>query len=205
MDSLIRRLLKSRGFSILEGGGELELPSTLHTRSPIAYTLWLSFWVPGVQLGLGLCLHSSCLDWRMNPRCYGQDWVQNWVPFSSFIGMWGRCRRKKLSPSSEHPDVGTSWLSLCKLTLCFQLKFYLVPTWVPSLGWEGPLEKGKATHSSILAWRTPWTVYLWGHKESDTTERLSLSPSNWLSGELFLPVCPVPLEESCTALVHQGC
>jgi len=29
-------------------------------------------------------------------------------------------------------------------------------TWVPSLGWEDPLEKGKATHSSILAWRIPW-------------------------------------------------
>ena len=27
-----------------------------------------------------------------------------------------------------------------------------------SLGWEDPLEKGKATHSSILAWRIPWTV-----------------------------------------------
>ena len=38
-------------------------------------------------------------------------------------------------------------------------------TWVQSLGWEDPLEKGKATHSSILAWRIPW-----GHKESDTTE-----------------------------------
>ena len=30
-------------------------------------------------------------------------------------------------------------------------------TWVQSLGWEGPLEKGKATHSSILAWRIPRT------------------------------------------------
>ena len=30
-------------------------------------------------------------------------------------------------------------------------------TWVPSLGWEDPLEKGKATHSNILAWRIPWT------------------------------------------------
>ena len=29
-------------------------------------------------------------------------------------------------------------------------------TWVQSLGWEDPLEKGKATHSSILAWRIPW-------------------------------------------------
>ena len=31
-------------------------------------------------------------------------------------------------------------------------------TWIRSLGWEDPLEKGKATHSSILAWRIAWTV-----------------------------------------------
>ena len=31
-------------------------------------------------------------------------------------------------------------------------------TWVRSLGWEDPLEKGKATHYSILAWRIPWTI-----------------------------------------------
>ena len=31
-------------------------------------------------------------------------------------------------------------------------------TWVHSLGWEDPLEKGTATHSSILAWRIPWTT-----------------------------------------------
>ena len=42
-------------------------------------------------------------------------------------------------------------------------------TLVQSLGWEDPLEKGKATHSSILAWRIPW-----GGKESDTTEQLGL-------------------------------
>jgi len=34
----------------------------------------------------------------------------------------------------------------------------LVKTWVQSLGWGDLLEKGKATHSSILAWRIPWTV-----------------------------------------------
>ena len=33
-------------------------------------------------------------------------------------------------------------------------------TWVPSLGWEDPLEKGMASHSSILAWRIPWTEEL---------------------------------------------
>ena len=35
-------------------------------------------------------------------------------------------------------------------------------TWVRSLGWEDPLEKGTATHSSVLAWRTPWAVQAMG-------------------------------------------
>ena len=48
--------------------------------------------------------------------------------------------------------------------------------WIQSLGQEDPLEKGMATHSNILAWRSPWTeepgrLYSpWGGKESDTTE-----------------------------------
>ena len=50
-------------------------------------------------------------------------------------------------------------------------------TWVRSLGQEDPLEKEMAPHSSILAWRIPWTEELGGLqstgcKESDTTERL---------------------------------
>ena len=48
-------------------------------------------------------------------------------------------------------------------------------TWVRSLGWQDPLEKRKATHSSILAWRIPWTNNSpWSRKELDTTEQLSL-------------------------------
>ena len=48
-------------------------------------------------------------------------------------------------------------------------------TWVQSLGQEGLLEKEMATHSSILAWKIPWTEESvgyspWGHKESDMTE-----------------------------------
>ena len=60
-------------------------------------------------------------------------------------------------------------------------------TWVQSLGWEDLLEKEMATHSSILAWKIPWTESLvdystWSRKESDMTEGLhfhflSLSPS----------------------------
>ena len=50
-------------------------------------------------------------------------------------------------------------------------------TWVQSLGGEDPLEKGMATHSSVLAWEIPWTkepggYSPWGHKELDTTEHV---------------------------------
>ena len=49
-------------------------------------------------------------------------------------------------------------------------------TWVLSLGWEDPLAKKMATHSSILAWKVPWTEEAGGlqvlgvTKELDTTE-----------------------------------
>ena len=50
--------------------------------------------------------------------------------------------------------------------------------WVQSLVWEDPLEKGMATHSSILAWRIPWiergALWAMGCKELDTPEQLSL-------------------------------
>ena len=55
----------------------------------------------------------------------------------------------------------------------------MLETLVPSLGQEYPLEKGMASHSSILAWRTPRTQELVSHspgscKELDTTEQLTL-------------------------------
>ena len=69
-------------------------------------------------------------------------------------------------------------------------------TWVRSLGWEDPLEKGMATHSSILAWRIPMdrgslTGYSpGGCKELDTTEQLSLHylVIQWLLGESFINI-----------------
>ena len=61
-------------------------------------------------------------------------------------------------------------------------------TWVQSLGGEDPLEKGMATHSSILAWKIPWMeeplyitknplfiVYLWLHQVSLVAHRLRSS------------------------------
>ena len=56
-------------------------------------------------------------------------------------------------------------------------------TWVRSLGWEDPLEKEMATHSSILAWEIPWTeepggLQSMGLQESDMTERLNHTSSD---------------------------
>ena len=53
-------------------------------------------------------------------------------------------------------------------------------TWLLSLDWEDPLEKGMATHSSILPgelheWRSLVGYSPWDHEESDTTEQLTLA------------------------------
>ena len=49
-----------------------------------------------------------------------------------------------------------SWASL--VTQLIKNPPALQETWFDLCGWKDPLEKGKATHSSILAWRIPWTV-----------------------------------------------
>ena len=57
------------------------------------------------------------------------------------------------------------WISISWASLVAQLVKNLPAireTWVQSLGWEDPLKKGTATHSSILAWRIPWAVYSMG-------------------------------------------
>jgi len=55
-------------------------------------------------------------------------------------------------------------------------------TGVLSLGWKDPLGEEMTTHSSILAWRIPWTeepvgYSPWGSTELDTTEHARISPS----------------------------
>ena len=70
-----------------------------------------------------------------------------------------------------YPPIPSPFLSFPWASLVAQLVKNLPAmreTWVQSLGWEDPLEKGKATHSSILAWRIPWTVYSMGSQKSQT-------------------------------------
>ena len=60
------------------------------------------------------------------------------------------------------PDLKglVGWLGEPQASLVAQMitnLFAMQETWVQSLGWKDPLEKGMATHSTILAWRIPWT------------------------------------------------
>ena len=67
-----------------------------------------------------------------------------------------------ISGSGRSPEEGIgyplqySWASLVAQLVKNPLT--MQETWVRPLSWEDPLEKEKATHSSILAWRIPWTV-----------------------------------------------
>ena len=63
----------------------------------------------------------------------------------------GRCAGKGIGYPLQY-----SWASL--VAQLVKNSPAMRETWVRSLGWEDPLEKGKATHSSIVAWRIPWTV-----------------------------------------------
>ena len=69
------------------------------------------------------------------------------------LGEGGTKSQRGVGPGEAGPIIGASLIAqLVKNPPAMR------ETWVRSLGWEDPLEKGKATHSSILAWRIPWTV-----------------------------------------------
>ena len=116
--------------------------------------------------GNGNPLQCSCLE---NPRDRGTWWAANYGVSQSLT------RLKWLSSSSSDAgDPGLisgsgrstgegivyplqySWASMV-VQLVKNLPA-VRGTWVWSLSWEDPLEKGTANHSSILAWRIPWTV-----------------------------------------------
>ena len=101
--------------------------------------------------------------------CSGPGWSE-----ASLQSVYqGEGKRPKLSLLSCQDFIGTSWASLVAQTVKNVPE--MTETRPQSLGWEDPLEKGMATHSSILAWRIPWTeepggIQSMGSQESDTAE-----------------------------------
>ena len=76
------------------------------------------------------------------------------------------CYTKALELSSlvPGPKVKSSLknTNLTPFTISYQNISAMWETWVQTLAWEDPLEKGKATHSRILVWRIPWTIQFMG-------------------------------------------
>ena len=96
--------------------------------------------------------------WRGNHEAGGSGVDSEGEPPGRLVKNPLQCRRPR--PKSAGEGTGYplqySWASL--VAQLVKNPPAMRETWVRSLGWEDPLEKGKATHSSILAWRVPWTV-----------------------------------------------
>ena len=103
---------------------------------------------PGVWTWVSFIAGRYFIIWATNPIHFTK-----YLPL--FVSMTG-------VPNPNFPPV--IWLSYLSLQLDFPCgsadkeSAAMQETWVGSLGWEDPLEKGKATHSSVVAWRIPWTV-----------------------------------------------
>ena len=127
-------------------------------------------------------VHEVAKSWtRLSSLRVGHDWAieLNWTETikrcfpSSSAGKESTCNAGdpcSIPESGISPGKGIGYpLQYSWASLVAQLVKNLPvmrETWVQSLGWEDPLEKGMAPHSCILAWRIPWTVYSpWGHKE----------------------------------------
>ena len=87
------------------------------------------------------------------------------LPYESSVGKESTCKAGdpgSIPGSGRSPGEGIGYpLQYSWVTLVAQLVKNppaMQETWIRSLGWEDPLEKGKATHPDILAWRIPWTV-----------------------------------------------
>ena len=61
--------------------------------------------------------------------------------------------KNKDTKNEQYPGLISEWASMADQIV--KNLPAMQDTWVPSLGWEDPLEEGKATRSSILAWRIP--------------------------------------------------
>ena len=107
--------------------------------------------------------HPAYLNSMQSSSCEMPGWM-NRIPGSS-AGKESTCNAGdpgSIPGSGRSAGEGTGYpLQYSWASLVAQLVKNLPTmweTWVQYLGWEDPLEKGKATHSSILVWRIPWTI-----------------------------------------------
>ena len=120
------------------------------------YTLEWNCWITWQLLGF---------NFWVTARPFSKVTIPFYIPPESSVGEESTCNAgdPRLIPGSgRSPGEGIGYpLQYSWASFVAQLVKNLPAvrkTWVPPQGREEPLEKGKATHSSILAWRIPWTV-----------------------------------------------
>ena len=89
-----------------------------------------------------MATHSSVLAWR--------------IPGLVGCRPWGRTESDTTEATQQQQQQ--AYNNACASLVAQKVRnpSAMQGTWVQSLGWEDPLEKGMATHSSILVWRIPW-------------------------------------------------
>ena len=108
----------------------------------LRFILWPNMWavLENVQYALDKYMYSAVFGWYVLKISIKSIWFN--MLFNASIALLKFCL----------DDLGYLNALLVKNLPTVQ------ETWVQSLHWEDPLEKGKTTHSSILAWRIPWTI-----------------------------------------------
>ena len=95
-------------------------------------------------------IHERVASWKKHSAV--TDWIFGWICLQSFHSPWDL----QINISMALCYLYATWVSLVAQTENNLPVMQCRRPWVWTLGWEDPLEKGMATHSSILAWTTPW-------------------------------------------------
>ena len=119
---------------------------------------------------LKLDIKKKLRSWHLVPSLHGKYMGKKWKQWQILFS-WTQKPLQKVTAAMKLKDACSRKKSYDKLyvlksrDIILPLVAQLVKnpptmweTWVWSLGWEDPLEMGKATHSCILAWRIPWTL-----------------------------------------------
>ena len=162
-----------QGQWVVRGSRVCHLPYVFLRRDCVLFPSLLPL-LAGMLMLMAVFVWNSYLGYEVWASLKDGDWIlYEYGATSSVLDCW--CLLEK-----EYTSFFGPWIVASLVAHVVKNLPTMKETQVWSLGQEDPLEKGMATHSSILAWRTPKTeepgrLWAWCLKELDTTEWLTLS------------------------------
>ena len=154
----------------------------------VSLRLWVTRWKAAILLCSQYLSPGGELGHELEGNLVNIGQINQWVTVWNLPGLilWASCPVTLLGCNELFVCFSVFFISLVscqsllpQASLVVQLVKNppaMQETWVRSLGWKDPLEKGKATHSSILAWRIPWAAQSMG---SQSRTRLSSFHFQW--------------------------